>query len=66
MLTSHGLIFLKVFDDTSYSGIWRDQDFPNSKWLISIIKLRLHDQFKQDWYSQIGHSPKALSYRILK
>ena len=27
--------FLKVFDDTGYSGIWRNHDFPKSKWLIS-------------------------------
>jgi hypothetical protein len=39
----------KVFDDTGCSGIWRNQDFPNSEWLISSIKLSLNDQFKQDW-----------------
>jgi hypothetical protein len=38
----------------------------NSNWLISSIKLRLNDQFKQDWYSLIEHSPKALNYRIFK
>ena len=55
-----------VFDDTGYSVIWRNQDFPNSNWLIASIKLRLQDQFKQDWYSLIGHSPKASNYRIFK
>lgn len=33
---------------------------------ISSIKLRLQDQFKQDWYSLIGHFPKASNYRIFK
>jgi hypothetical protein len=30
------------------------------------MKLRLHDQFKQGWYSLIEHSTKALNYRIFK
>ena len=42
-----------LFDHTSNSDIWS-------------IKLRLQDQFKQDWYSLIEHSPKALNYRIFK
>ena len=33
---------------------------------ISSIKLRLQDQFKQDWYSLIDHSLKALNYRIFE
>jgi hypothetical protein len=49
-----------------YSSIWINQDIPNSNWLISSIKLRLHDQSKQGWYSLIEHSPKALNYRIFK
>jgi hypothetical protein len=36
---SAGIKYLKtVFDDTGYSVIWRNQDFPNSNWLISSIK----------------------------
>ena len=50
-----------LMDDTSYSSIWRNQDIPNSNWLIVSIRLRLQDQFKQDWYSLIDHSPKALN-----
>ena len=56
----------KRFDETGYSNIWINQDIPNSNWLISSIKLRLHDQFKQGWYSRIEQSPKALNYRIFK
>jgi hypothetical protein len=33
------------------------------KWLIESIKLRLTDQFKQNWYSTLQISPKALSYQ---
>jgi hypothetical protein len=56
----------ELSDETGYSSIWINQDIPNSKWLISSIKLRLHDQCKQGWYSLIEHSPKALNYRIFK
>ena len=34
--------------------------------ILILIKLRLHDQFIQGWYSQIEHSPKAWNYRIFK
>jgi hypothetical protein len=37
----------ELFDETGNSSIWINQDIPNSNWLISGIKLRLHDQFKQ-------------------
>jgi hypothetical protein len=52
MFTSSELNILKeLVDETGYSSIWINQDIPNSNWLISSIKLRLHDQFKQGWYS---------------
>jgi hypothetical protein len=56
----------ELSDETGYSSIWINQDIPNCNWLISSIKLRLHDQCKQGWYSLIEHSPKALNYRIFK
>ena len=56
----------ELSDETGYSSIWINQDIPKSNWLISSIRLRLHDQCKQGWYSLIEHSPKALNYRIFK
>jgi hypothetical protein len=48
IFTSSGIKYLKeLFDETGYSSIWINEDIPNSNWLISIIKLRLHEQFKQ-------------------
>jgi hypothetical protein len=32
------------------------KDIPNSNWIISGIKLHLHDQFKEGCYSLIEHS----------
>jgi hypothetical protein len=33
---------------------------------FAITKLRLTDQFKQNWHSTLQISPKALSYRLFK
>ena len=38
----------------------------NSKWLVEAIKLRLKDQFKQEWHHDIMHSYKTIVYRIYK
>jgi hypothetical protein len=56
----------ELFDETGNSSIWINQDISNSNLLISSIKLRLHDQFKQGWYSLIENTQKALNYKIFK
>ena len=56
----------ELFDETGNSSIWINQDIPNSNLLISSIKLLLHDQFKQCWYSLIENTQRALNNRILK
>ena len=56
----------ELFDETGNSSIRINQDIPYSNWLISSIKLRLHDQFKQGWYSLIENTQKALNNRIFK
>jgi hypothetical protein len=56
----------ELFDETGNSSIWINQDIPNSNWLISSIKLRLHDQFKQGWYSLIENTQKTLNNRLFK
>jgi hypothetical protein len=56
----------ELFDETGNSSIWINQDISNSNWLILSIKLRLHDQFKQGWYSLIENTQKALNNRIFK
>ena len=64
----HGLVLLNQYLMTVvFSNIWHTQKFISHKWLIeSTIKLRLTDQFKQNWHSTLQISPKALSYRLFK
>ena len=56
----------ELFGETGNSSIWINQDIPNYNWLISSIKLRLHDQINQNWYSLIENTQKALNYKIFK
>ena len=55
-----------ILDDCGYSNVWHIQNFIRHKWLIESTKLRLTDQFKQNWHSTLQIYPKALSYRLFK
>ena len=39
---------------------------PNTTWLKNGIKLRLIDQFKQNWLSNMENSPKGITYKLFK
>jgi hypothetical protein len=55
-----------ILDDCGYSNVLHTQNFISHKWLIESIKLRLTDQFKQNWHSTLQISPKSLSYRLFQ
>jgi hypothetical protein len=54
----HGLILLSQYLMTGYSNVWHTQNFISHKRLIESTKLRLTDQFKQNWHSTLQISPK--------
>ena len=56
----------KFPDDCGFSHFWYNIANVNSKWLVEAIKLRLKDQFKQEWHHDIMHSNKTIVYRIYK
>ena len=56
----------KILDDCGFSHFWYNIGNVNSKWLVEAIKLRLKDQFKQEWQHDIMHSNKTIVYRIYK
>jgi hypothetical protein len=47
-------------------GILIIKSYIRHKWLIESTKLRLTNQFKQNWHSTLQISRKALSYRLFK
>ena len=56
----------KILDECGFSHFWYNIGNVNSKWLVEAIKLRLKDQFKQEWHHDIMHSNKTIVYRINK
>ncbi len=55
-----------ILNGCGMSFIWNSQTFPNTTWLYNNVKQILIDQFKQNWFSDINTSPKALNYRLFK
>ena len=66
-------IALKLFDTLvkpvvlyGFSGIWTNQSLPKSPdHFNTILKLRLHDQFIQNWNEGITKGGKCTVYRII-
>ena len=56
-----------ILDSAGFSGIWTNQFLPKSPDnLNTILKLRLHDQFIQNWNGGITKGGKCTVYRIIK
>ena len=51
--------------DLGMTNIWNYQEV-NVKWFKNAIKLRLEDQFKQEWHSQVHDHERCINYRIFK
>ena len=64
---SKWLIFIKqILDSCGFSNLFYYNNMINKKWVSEAIKLRLLDQYKQKWSSEVFNSPKGISYRIFK
>ena len=55
-----------VLNDLGLSHYFRDQNVDNLLHFKSVVKLRLYDQFLQDWNSTIANSSKCLVYKMYK
>jgi hypothetical protein len=53
-------------DNLGLSNVWASQAFPNTKWLLAALKLRLSDQAKQNWSRMLNESNKCTVYRMYK
>ena len=62
--------WLKYVENTlNVNGLgfyWLTQAVDNIDSFMYIIKTRLTDQFKQEWYSDINKLRKCCSYRLFK
>ena len=57
----------KIFNTSGAPNIRHEQGHNiNVKWITSIIKQTLQDQFIQKWFSDVNNSSKGQMYRICK
>ena len=56
-----------ILDNCSLSNVCTFQNINfNTEWVIVYVKLRLRDNFLQEWNSNLENSSKALNYRFYK
>ena len=56
-----------ILDSAGLSGIWTSQSLPKSTvYFNTILKLRLHNQFIQNWNEGITKGGKCTVYSIIK
>lgn len=55
-----------ILDMCGFSNIWYEQNIVNVKWISTIVKQRLQDQYIQKWSSDINDSSKGQIYKIFK
>lgn len=55
-----------ILDSCGFSHIWETQTFPSQVWIVNAVKLRLRDQWIQQWRSDVMMMNKCVNYRIFK
>ena len=55
-----------ILCENGFGNVWLSQSFINQEWLKQAMKLRLQDQYKQEWKSNIENMPKCITYNIIK
>jgi hypothetical protein len=56
-----------ILDNCGLSNVWTFQNTNfNDEWVIAYVKLRLRDNFLQEWNSNLENAPKTLNYRLYK
>ena len=55
-----------TLNNCGFSEYWIHQNVPVNYCLAKMVKSRLIDQFKQNWYNSVFDLSKCLNYRIFK
>ena len=65
--SSPWLLHIKtILENCGMANIWQAQTFPNVVWLKKAVRLRLQDQFIQQWQTEVFNSDKCILYRAYK
>ena len=55
-----------ILNNIGLSNLWLNQEIVNCKWFKAVVKLKLTDQYHQQWGSNICNSDGFTTYRIIK
>ena len=55
-----------ILNNCGMGNIWIEHNFRNKKWLSQAIKLRLSDQYKQQWFNSMEESNSLRNYLLIK
>ena len=55
-----------TLNNCGFSEYWIHQNVPDNCCLARMVKCRLIDQFKQNWYNSVFEMSKCLNYRTFK
>ena len=53
-----------ILQNCGLNFIWLSQRVENKKWLLSVVKQTLKDQFQQNWIANCNASSKGLFYNL--
>lgn len=56
----------KCFDDHGFSEVWLNGGVGNEREFLKILRLRMIDCYKQNWYSKLNSSERFLKYSSFK
>ena len=55
-----------ILNSIGLSKVWLNKKIVNIKWFKAVVKLKLTDQYHQQWGSNICNSNGCTTYRIIK
>ena len=55
-----------ILNSIGLSNLWLNQEIVNLKWFKVVVKLKITDQYHQQWGSNICNSDGCTTYRIIK
>lgn len=55
-----------ILCENGFADIWLSQNIPSISWLKEAVKLRLRDQYQQEWHATLSTMPKCVTYRLVK
>ena len=53
-----------VLNKCGLGYLWNDGSKANSQWIVEVVKIRVKDQYMQDWHTEISENAICYHYRL--